>query len=91
MSTLVELLRQRLSEIPKEEADRLWDLREEDDKIGPPIGEFLEFTKKYNFEKKIQNSNIECTNPLINQNKVSGFFIHKKIVKNYDPCSVLAC
>lgn len=45
MSTLVELFREKINEISKEEAKKLWDSTEEDDKIGPPIGEFLEFTK----------------------------------------------
>jgi len=47
MSTLLEDLRKYFSETPHEKIISDWAKSEEYDSVGPPVDEFIEFSKKY--------------------------------------------
>lgn len=73
MSTLLEDLTRYFSETPREKIKSDWAKSEKYDSVGPPIDEFIEFSKKYypvrctgdNIISNIKISNI-INNPKFN-------------------------
>jgi hypothetical protein len=73
MSTLLEDLRKYFSETPQEKIKSDWAKSEKYDEVGPPVDEYIEFSKKYytmqcpdvNNINQVQISNI-INNPKFN-------------------------
>lgn len=73
MSTLLEDLRKYFSETPQEKIKSDWAKSEKYDSVGPPVDEYIEFSKKYytmqcpdeNPINQVQISNI-INNPKFN-------------------------
>jgi hypothetical protein len=80
MSTLLEDLKKYFSETPQEEIISDWAKSEKYDEVGPPVDQFIEFSKSYYTVECPDSNNInqvQITNIINNPKfKTSGFLFY---------------